>query len=189
MARPRLEIDQNQLEVLKKFGLYSLEIENMSCFKLSDFQRKQIDSSINDNTRRLKLLQLFPQKKRMINYHFKNYMKPNYLEALVYKRVLTSVSNHAIQNGLKPISMNQQCLELVLGYSISDLIQSISQKFIDGLSWDNMDQWHIDHIRPKSRFKFKSFRDQAFLDCWCLENLRPLWAVENLKKSNKDLIL
>jgi hypothetical protein len=186
MARPRLEIDQEQLEVLKRFGLYLFEIENMSHFYLSENQRKVIDSSVCEKTRRLKLLQLFPNKKRMINYHFKNYKKHNYLENLVYKRLLTSVSNHAIQNKFRPISMNQQCLEILLGYSVAELITNISEKFSKGLSWDNMDEWHIDHIKPKSKFKFKSFRDESFLECWSLNNLRPLLAIDNLKKSNKD---
>lgn len=187
MARPRLEIDQEQMEVIKGFGLYSFEIENMSSFFLNEEQKKEVDFSICEKSRRLKFLQLFPDKKRMINYHFKNYKKDNYLETLVYKRLLTSVSNHAIQNGFKPISMNQQCLEIILGYSIAELITNISKRFTEGLSWSNMDEWHIDHIKPKSKFKFKSFRDESFLQCWSLINLRPLLAADNLKKSNKEV--
>lgn len=47
-----------------------------------------------------------------------------------------------------------------------------------------MGRWHIDHIRPKSSFTYTSEDDAEFRDCWSLTNLRPLWAKDNVKKSN-----
>ncbi len=50
-----------------------------------------------------------------------------------------------------------------------------------GMSWDNRDQWHIDHIVPLSSAKTK-----AELVTLCnLSNLQLLWASENLEKGSK----
>jgi hypothetical protein len=52
------------------------------------------------------------------------------------------------------------------------------------MSWDNYGEWHIDHIIPISVGKNKE--EIEGLNHYL--NLRPLWAEENLKKSNKIII-
>jgi len=49
------------------------------------------------------------------------------------------------------------------------------------LSWDNHGEWHIDHIIPVSRFDESV--DIKIMNS--LSNLQPLWAKDNLKKSNR----
>ena len=73
----------------------------------------------------------------------------------------------------------------ILGYSVESLKKHLENQFADGMSWRNYGKWHIDHIIPVSFFKFISPDDVEFKMCWRLENLRPLWAKDNLKKSNK----
>ena len=54
------------------------------------------------------------------------------------------------------------------------------------MSWKNYGTyWQIDHIIPQTYFEFDSLDHPNFVKCWCLENLRPLKADENLSKSNK----
>jgi len=43
----------------------------------------------------------------------------------------------------------------------------------------------VDHIYPQSLLPYDSYDDPNFQKCWALENLQPLEAIENLKKSNK----
>ena len=50
---------------------------------------------------------------------------------------------------------------------------------------DNYGLWEIDHIIPRSFFKYRSPRNKQFKKCWALENLQPLWKSENRKKGNK----
>ena len=50
------------------------------------------------------------------------------------------------------------------------------------MTWDNYGKWHVDHIIPKSKFKFKSIDDAGLKECWKLENLQPLWAEDNLSE-------
>ena len=49
------------------------------------------------------------------------------------------------------------------------------------MSWDNHGEWHIDHIKPISKFSF----DDDIKIINGLNNLQPLWKKDNLIKSNK----
>ncbi len=77
--------------------------------------------------------------------------------------------------------------ELLVDYTLDDLIKHLELQFQNGMTWDNYGQWHIDHIKPVSSFNFDSTDDSEFKECWSLNNLQPLWAEDNLKKSNKIL--
>jgi hypothetical protein len=75
--------------------------------------------------------------------------------------------------------------EDLLGYTLKDLMGHLEKLFKLGMTWQNMGLWHIDHIRPVSSFNFTSYEDKEFKECWSLNNLQPLWALENMKKGNK----
>jgi hypothetical protein len=73
-----------------------------------------------------------------------------------------------------------------LPYSMEDLKRHLEQQFDEKMNWENHGSvWHIDHIIPQSLLPYDSFLHPNFLKCWCLENLQPLYVLENLKKSNK----
>ena len=77
--------------------------------------------------------------------------------------------------------------EELVGYSLRDLRAHIEKQFIGKMSWEGVlrGEIHIDHKIPKSVFNFKTHNDIDFKRCWALSNLQPLWALENIKKSNK----
>ena len=69
----------------------------------------------------------------------------------------------------------------MLGCDWDTLKEHIEKQFIDGMSWDNLSEWDLDHIYPLS---------------WCetideLEiyshytNLQPLWRKDNQDKGDK----
>lgn len=71
----------------------------------------------------------------------------------------------------------------LLGCSLVDFKIYIESKFQNGMSWSNYGQWHIDHIRPLSKFNLK---DNRQLEIACnYKNLQPLWAKDNLSKNNR----
>lgn len=72
--------------------------------------------------------------------------------------------------------------EELVGYTLSDLEKHLESLFQDGMSWENMGKWHIDHIVPRSSFSYKTPNDPDFKVCWSLDNIQPLWAIDNLKK-------
>jgi 5-methylcytosine-specific restriction endonuclease McrA len=54
------------------------------------------------------------------------------------------------------------------------------------MTWGNYEKyWHLDHIISQSKLPFSSMEDDNFKKCWALENLQPLEAIANIKKSNK----
>jgi hypothetical protein len=68
----------------------------------------------------------------------------------------------------------------VLGLSPEDYKSYIQSMFTKGMSWSNKGEWHIDHIIPISSAKSK---EEAEILNHHL-NLKPLWAKDNLSKSN-----
>jgi len=72
--------------------------------------------------------------------------------------------------------------EAILGYSLDDLKHHLERNFQPGMSWGNIGDWHVDHIIPRSAFNFETPDDIDFKRAWCLMNIRPLWAHDNLVK-------
>lgn len=75
----------------------------------------------------------------------------------------------------------------LLGYSLEELMSHLEKQFTEGMTWDNYGEWHVDHKIPMARFNFTSVDDHEFKLCWCLENLQPLWEVDNLSKGSRYL--
>jgi hypothetical protein len=75
--------------------------------------------------------------------------------------------------------------ESLLGYSIAELRTHLERQFLKGMSWENMGQWHIDHIIPLASFTITGADDPELKRAWSLPNLRPLWAADNIRKHAK----
>ena len=52
--------------------------------------------------------------------------------------------------------------------------------FEKGMDWSNHGEWHIDHIKPVSKFN----KNTAIHIVNSLSNLQPLWGKDNIIKSN-----
>ena len=74
-----------------------------------------------------------------------------------------------------------------LGCSIPELKIYLESKFQQGMSWDNhgVHGWHIDHIKPLASFDLTD-RNQLLQACH-YTNLQPLWAKDNIIKSDKTI--
>lgn len=61
----------------------------------------------------------------------------------------------------------------------------LESKWKPGMSWENYGKtgWHIDHIRPLASFDLTQEKEQKL--AFHFLNLQPLWAHENLSKSDK----
>ena len=61
----------------------------------------------------------------------------------------------------------------------------IEKQFLDGMTWNNygLKTWHIDHIKPISKYNLTDPED--IKNAFNYKNLQPLWASDNLSKSNK----
>jgi hypothetical protein len=77
----------------------------------------------------------------------------------------------------------------LVGYSLTELRVHLQKQFTKGMSWENRHLWHIDHITPLALFRFRSPDDAEFKAAWALTNLRPLWALQNMSKGSKRVLL
>lgn len=96
-------------------------------------------------------------------------------------RLRTIISNR-IRMALSRGSKNSTSYDLT-GCSWEHLKLYLESLFIDGMTWDNYGQWHIDHIKPCCSFDLSDIEQQKL--CFHYTNLQPLWAIDNLKKSGK----
>jgi len=71
----------------------------------------------------------------------------------------------------------------IIGCSPELLKEYLEKQFVDGMCWDNRNEWHIDHIIPLSS---ANTEEEIYKLCY-YTNLQPLWAEDNLSKSNKIL--
>lgn len=98
-------------------------------------------------------------------------------------RISQSVSA-SIRNAIKD-KKGGRSWETLVGFTLSDLIIHLEKQFTEGMVWENYGKWTIDHKIPQSVFNFTSSDHPDFKKCWSLDNLQPMWAVENIVKSNK----
>ena len=69
----------------------------------------------------------------------------------------------------------------LLGATWDDVSEYIEEQFIEGMTWSNHGDWHIDHIIPLASAKTK----EELVSLFHYKNLQPLWAEDNLKKGDK----
>ena len=110
-------------------------------------------------------------------------VRSNSLNSYHKNKVRSNVSR-MIRRALTNYSKEKSTFD-ALGYTLDDLRSHLEKRFTEGMNWENYGQWHIDHIIPQSALPYSSMSDVNFKKCWSLENLQPLWAIDNKKKSNK----
>ena len=128
------------------------------------------------------------------NYYLKNKEKRdiyrrNY-ERLKYKKNSQFRLNNNISGGIRLSLKNGKDgkhWEDLVGYTLNKLKKHLQKLFQPSMTWDNYGKsgWVIDHKIPKTAFNFTSFEHQDFKRCWALKNLQPMWALENIIKSDK----
>lgn len=135
-------------------------------------KRKEYSKKYRNGSTRQKYL---ANKKRNSYKRYHNNIQTK-LSELLRTRLYMALKAQGLQK-------NNSTMELV-GCSKEELIQHLESQFKDGMCWQNwsLNGWHIDHIRPVSSFDLS---DPAQVkECFHFSNLQPLWAIENLQKSN-----
>jgi hypothetical protein len=72
-----------------------------------------------------------------------------------------------------------------IGCTHEEFRTHLEKQFLKGMSWENKDLWHIDHIIPIS--SAKTIEEVHVLAKFT--NLRPLWQKDNSFKKDKRLYL
>ena len=66
----------------------------------------------------------------------------------------------------------------IIGCEWHEVRSHIESLFIEGMSWSNHGEWHIDHIIPLA----KGTTREELIELNHYTNLQPLWAADNLSK-------
>lgn len=98
------------------------------------------------------------------------------------KRKHQYVWREILRKTISQLKLNKiQTTKDLLGYTYDDLKMNMESKFEIGMSWDNHGDWHVDHIIPISLFKEGT--SPSIVNR--LDNLRPMWGPDNIRKFNK----
>lgn len=85
----------------------------------------------------------------------------------------------AIRNALRYRGYRKKLKTIeVLGCDWATIKAHIESQFVDGMSWDNRSEWHIDHVMPLASAK----TEEDLIKLNHYTNLRPLWAFDNMSK-------
>ena len=170
----------------KKDGFYS------SCKECKLLYMRKNNLQVNLSAKRLRDInkQNDSEKFYLNNYkRHKRYYDKNKKE--IYSRKSKNL-NYRLNNNLRSrIKKFLKCFNItknnttfkIVGCSPEFLKEYLEKQFIDNMSWDNYGifGWHIDHIIPLSS---ANNEEDAHKLCH-YTNLQPLWARDNLIKSNK----
>ena len=69
---------------------------------------------------------------------------------------------------------------IYLGLTFEDLKEYIGELFEEGMSWNNREEWHIDHTIPLASVKSEN---ELIALCHYM-NLQPMWSYNNMSKSD-----
>jgi hypothetical protein len=86
----------------------------------------------------------------------------------------------ALRRGLSQKSGKTLAL---IGCSATELVGWIESQFSEGMCWERIAEIHVDHIIPLSAFDLNDEEQQRA--AFHYTNLRPMWALENKRKSDK----
>ena len=65
-----------------------------------------------------------------------------------------------------------------MGVSYNEFKVYIENQFLEGMTWDNHGEWHLDHKRPISWAK----SEDEIYELNHYSNFQPLWSIDNLLK-------
>ena len=129
-----------------------------------------------------KVVAEYQQKnKKKYNKHNTEYKKRRYARDPAYRARINL--RKSLKRAINKIG-GEKCHQFstLLGCSYEEFSSHLESQFTAGMSWENYGEWHIDHIRPLASFNLLEREEQ--LKCCNYTNLQPLWARDNLVKSD-----
>jgi hypothetical protein len=93
---------------------------------------------------------------------------------------LSGIVKSRVKSALKG-SKSKRSIEY-LGCSIEDFKKHIEKSFVEGMTWTNYGDWHIDHIHP---LKHGSPTLEEVIERLHWTNTQALWAADNIAKGNR----
>jgi len=144
----------------------------IECNNNSILERKQ--------KRREQTIANIPNRKEKIKNYMRLYSREQCKKNPLFKLkrdIRTIIGKCLLTNGYTKRSKTYT----ILGCTFDDFSTYIETQFVEGMSWDNRNEWHIDHIVPISF----GITEEEIILINHYTNLRPLWAMDNIIKGDK----
>jgi hypothetical protein len=93
---------------------------------------------------------------------------------------LSHLVNVSVNKALKA-NKSKHSIEY-LGCNIEEFKEHIENQFVEGMTWENHGEWHIDHIIP---IKYEKPSLEEVIERLHWKNTQPLWATDNIAKGNR----
>lgn len=160
----------------EKAKIWWKKYENSEKGKKYRLEYRKSEKCLENVRNRMKKYRSKKENKEKINNYVKNRLKEDeiyYLKDKIRRRI-----NEVLRK--KDLNKCKNSKDII-GCSWNELKEHLEKKFDKGMNWSNKGKWHIDHIIPISTAKSKEevYRLNHYT------NLQPLWAEDNLKKSDK----
>ena len=116
------------------------------------------------------------------NERIRNYKKKNRHRYIKYNKSYTHIWRMFVHTTLKRIGGKKEAKTIeYLKYSPLEFKERLEMTFTEGMCWENYGKWHIDHIKPLSKFE----EGTPIHIVNSLDNIQALWAIDNLLKGDK----
>ena len=182
------------IEKRDKNGLYVIECKHCNSVFSSKNRRLYCDQKCNNKAhlkRHPEREKARAKKYREANiekikdcskeWRLKNKQKIKEYQSIPNNRIANNIRSRisrAVKRGLKCGSAIDS-----LGCSIEQLKLHLQSNFVNGMTWDNYGEWHIDHIVPLISFDLSNL--EHFKVACHYTNLQPLWAKDNISKGGR----
>lgn len=157
--------------------------------------KKQSNKYHNDSDHKQKILTIQKEYRKInseyLKVYHKEYRKKNrkkitkWFKDKYHKDInhkLKATLRNSINRGIKKDWIKGSAVR-DLGCSIDKLKIHLEKQFQPGMTWKNwsLKGWHIDHIIPLYHFELTNRKE--FLKAAHYTNLKPMWAIDNLRKN------
>lgn len=163
--------EKNKQEIQEYHKQYYLKNKEMCLSRSQQYDEKCPE-------RRKKYNKKYWQEKKEKIYQYKKTRRDSDLNYKLRERF-----RYRLWSALKMKKANKfDSISDMIGCSYNFLVEYISKKFEDGMTWDNYGKWHIDHIVPCAKFDLTDIKEQN--KCFHYTNLQPLWEKDNKSKGH-----
>jgi len=178
-------------EYRNKNSVYFKEYYQKNKVKIRKYQKRYQKKHIREPSEKSRIYakKYYRNNKEKIKGYQRIYKRELYRNN-VFVRLNNNIAT-LIRHSLKD-NKNGIHWEKLVNYTQQELRQHLEKQFTEGMTWGNYgkgnDKWQIDHKIPISLFNIASIKSKGFKQCWSLENLQPMWGLENRRKCNKLFI-